>query len=119
MTTATQFDLNAFTRAMEARDAAGQLAAYGDDATITTVDATHPPSNPDVLRGREAIGGMLSDVASRPMTHEVTEAMQDGDRIAIQLACRYDDGTRVLCSCVGRVRDGKIAEQTIVQAWDS
>jgi hypothetical protein len=119
MTTATQFDLGAFTKAMEARDADGQLAAYSDDATVTTVDATHPPSSPDVLRGREAIGSMLSDVASRPMTHEVTEAMQAGDRIAIQLACRYDDGTRVLCSCVGRVRDGKIAEQTTVQAWDS
>lgn len=119
MTTATQFDLNAFTRAMEARDADGQLAAYHDDATITAVDATHPPSSPDVLTGREAIGGMLADVASRPMTHEVTEAMRDGDRIAIQLACRYDDGTRVLCSSVARLRDGKIAEQTLVQAWDS
>ena len=119
MTTATTFDLHAFTRAMEARDAVGQLAAYADDAEVRTVDAAHGPSDPDVIRGREAIRAMLEDVCSRPMTHEVTEALQDGDRVAIQLACRYDDGTRVLASGVVHLRDGRIAEQTIVQAWDA
>ena len=72
-----------------------------------------------MVRGREAIGAMLNDVASRPMTHEVVDAMQAGDRVAIQLACRYDDGTRVLASGVAHLRDGRIAEQTIVQAWDA
>jgi hypothetical protein len=53
------------------------------------------------------------------MTHRVTDAVQDGDRVAFQVACRYDDGTRVLASTVARLRDGRIAEQTTVQAWDA
>jgi ketosteroid isomerase-like protein len=118
MSTATSFDLSAFTRATEARDAAGQLAAYADDAELRTVDAAHGPSEPDVRRGRDAIGALLEDVCGRPMTHRVTDAVQEGDRVAFQVACRYDDGTRVLASTVARLRDGRIAEQTTVQAWD-
>jgi hypothetical protein len=119
MSTATEFDLKAFARATEGRDAAGQLAAYADDAELRTVDATRPPSKPDVRRGRDEIRALLEDVCSRPMTHQVTEAMQVGDKIAMQVACRYDDGTRVLCSCIGHLKDGRIAEQTVVQAWDT
>jgi hypothetical protein len=33
-------------------------------------------------------------------------------------ACRYPDGTRVLCLAMLDLRDGLIVRQTAVQEWD-
>jgi ketosteroid isomerase-like protein len=106
-------------RAIEARDAAAQKALYADDAVLTTIDAEHGPSNPDVARGKDAIGAQLADVCSRDMTHEVAFFVHGGDRAAIAVNCRYPDGTRVVCQATLTLRDGKIAEQVTLQAWDS
>ena len=119
VTTTPLFDLDGLARAIEARDAAGQAALYAPDALLTTIDATTGPSNPSVLRGREAIGGSLDDVCSRDMTHEVRFAVQSGDKAAISVGCRYADGMRVHCMATLKLRDGLIAEQTTVQAWDA
>jgi hypothetical protein len=43
----------------------------------------------------------------------------DGDRLAFTQACAYPDGTRVFCSAMIELEQGKIARQTNVQAWDS
>ena len=118
-TTTPLFDLDGLARAIEARDAAGQAAYYAPDAVLTAIDATTGPSNPSVLRGREAIGASLDDVCSRDMTHEVRFAVQSGDKGAISVGCRYADGLRVHCMATFQVRDGLIAEQTTVQAWDA
>ena len=118
-TTTPLFDLDGLARAIEARDATGQAALYAPDAVLTTIDATTGPSNPSVLRGREAIGASLDDVCSRDMTHEVLFAVRSGDKAAISVGCRYADGTRVHCMATLTLRDGRIAEQTTVQAWDA
>jgi hypothetical protein len=34
------------------------------------------------------------------------------------VACRYDTGERVLTSETCQLRDGRIARETLVQAWD-
>jgi len=117
--TTPAFDLAALARAIEARDAAGQAALYAPGAVLTTIDATTGPSDPSVLRGREAIGAMLDEVCSRDMTHEVRFQLQAGDRAAIAVGCRYADGVRVHCMATFALRDGLIAEQTTVQAWDA
>ena len=39
-------------------------------------------------------------------------------RFAIEVACRYPDGTNVLCVAISELSDGRIAAQRIVQAWD-
>ena len=52
------------------------------------------------------------------MTHEVTFFLHAGDEGSVAVACRYPDGTRVQCIATLRLRDGRIAEQTTVQAWD-
>ena len=113
------FDLDALCRSIEARDAAGQAAAYAADAVLTTIDATTGPSAPSVLRGRDAIGALLGEVCARDMTHEVVFSVHSGDRAAIAVACRYADGTRVHCSATLELRDGLIAAQTTTQAWDA
>jgi ketosteroid isomerase-like protein len=112
------FDLDALRTAMEQRDAEGQIALYADDATITAIDHTTPPSSPAVLTGRDAIAAHLRGVCERDMTHRVGEAFVAGDRLVVQLDCAYPDGTRVRCLSLARLRDGRIAEQEIVQAWD-
>jgi hypothetical protein len=53
------------------------------------------------------------------MTHRVERAVQDGDTAAVQVACRYPDGSRVLCLCTLDLREGEIVSQTGIQAWDA
>jgi ketosteroid isomerase-like protein len=111
--------LTGLGRAIEERDAAAQAALYADDAVLSTIDAGHGPSAPDVVRGRDAIAAALSEVCARDMTHEVDFFVHAGDRAALGVNCRYPDGTRVICHAALTLRDGKIVEQTTVQAWDS
>jgi hypothetical protein len=118
MTTTTTFDTAALTAAVAGRDARGQLAAYAPDAELTVVDHEHPPSRPLVLRGAGEIGPYLAGVAARDMTHEVRTAALAGDRLTVEVACGYADGTRVACLSVAGVRDGRIAWQHQIQAWD-
>jgi hypothetical protein len=52
------------------------------------------------------------------MTHTVETTVSEGDRLAFTQSCAYPDGAKVFCAAVLRLADGRIAEQTIVQAWD-
>ena len=52
------------------------------------------------------------------MTHHVQHSVADASGAAFTEACRYPDGTNVLCATVLRLSAGQISEQTVVQAWD-
>jgi hypothetical protein len=53
------------------------------------------------------------------MKHELEKVVVGDDSIAYQVACRYDDGTKVLAAVVCDIsEEGKIARETVVQAWD-
>lgn len=118
MSTITTFDLARFTRAGEERDAATQLSMYGPDATVTIVDQITQPGSPRVLRTREEIRNWLDDTYGRDMTHAVKHRVLDDTGAAYTVACRYPDGTNVLCATVIKLDDGQIADQTVVQVWD-
>lgn len=118
MGTITSFDLDAFTRAAEARDASTQLSMYGPDATVTIVDKVSQPASPRVVRGHAAIGEWLEDMCGREMTHSVKHRVHDVTGAAYTLACRYPDGTNVLCATVIALDGGLITDQTVVQVWD-
>ncbi|HEX6389042.1 MAG TPA: nuclear transport factor 2 family protein [Solirubrobacteraceae bacterium] len=118
MSTTTAFDVDAFVKSIEGRDAETQIGLYAEDAVVTTVDHEHPPSKPDVVRGREQVAAQLRDVLGRDMTHEVSDVVLTGDALAYRIDCRYPDGTRVACHAIARIRDGKIVSQHGVQAWD-
>ena len=117
ITTAT-FDLDRFTRAAEERDASTQLSMYDSDATVTIVDTISQPGAPRVLRGTADIQGWLEDTYGRDMTHAVGRRVDGSDSAAYTQACRYPDGTNVLCATVIGLEDGLINEQTVVQVWD-
>jgi len=118
MGTITAFDLDRFARAAEARDASTQLSMYGPDAVVTIADKVSQPGSPRVLRTREEIKAWLEDTYSRDMTHSVKHTVKDDTGAAFTQACRYPDGTNVLCATVIELDDGVISRQTVVQAWD-
>ena len=111
-------DFEVLRRAIEGRDADTLLGLYADDAEVITVNRNSTPSSPQVLRGKEQIGGYLRDVCGREMTHRVQNEVLAEDRVAFQEACEYPEGVRVLGAVTLDVRDGRIFRQVGVEAWD-
>jgi hypothetical protein len=118
MSTIPIFELDRFTRAAEERDASTQLSMYCPDAVVTIADRITQPGSPRVLRGHEEIDAWLEDMYGRDMTHQVGHKVKDDRGVAYTQACRYPDGTNVLCATVLELEDGLITRQTVVQVWD-
>jgi SnoaL-like domain len=118
MSTTTTFDLDRFARAAEERDASTQLSMYGNDAVVTITDKISQPGSPRVLRTREEIQDWLEDMYARDMTHSVKHRVRDANGAAYTQACRYPDGTNVLCATVIELDGGVISGQTVIQVWD-
>jgi ketosteroid isomerase-like protein len=116
--TTPTFDFAELKRALEERDATAQLALYTDDAEVTLVDRINTPGSPRLLRGREQIRAWIEDICERDMTHRVDMHVAGDRGAAYTQACRYPDGTNVLCAAVLELRNGQIARQVGVQAWD-
>ncbi|MER6980363.1 nuclear transport factor 2 family protein [Streptomyces carpinensis] len=112
------FDTEALRRGIEGQTASTLLSLYADDAEIRIVDRDTQPSRPKVLRGREEIGSMLEDVYGRDMTHRLEQCVVQGDHAAFVESCAYPDGVRVLAESMISLRDGKITDQVLIQAWD-
>ena len=111
------FDTEALRRGIEGQ-AATLLSLYADDAELRVVDRNTQPSHPRVLHGRDEINELLEDVYSRDMTHKLENCVVQGDSMAFSESCVYADGVRVLAESMASLRDGKIVEQTMIQAWD-
>jgi ketosteroid isomerase-like protein len=118
MGTITAFDLDRFAEAAEARDAATQLSMYGPDAVVTINNKISQPGSPRLLRTREEIQAWLEDVYGREMTHEVKHRVVGENGAAFTQACRYPDGTNVLCATVIELEAGAISRQTVLEVWD-
>ena len=108
----------AIKRAIETRDGKALASFYGADAVVRVIDRNNPPSRPREVRGRSAIATFWDDICSRAMTHKVETGVAEGDRLAFMQSCAYPDGTKVMCSAMVELKGGKIARQTVVQAWD-
>ena len=117
-TTTPTFDFDEFKRAVEERDSTAQLALYAPDAEVTLIDRINTPSSPRMLRGHDEIRPWIEDICERDMTHHVDMQVRGEGGAALTEACRYPDGTIVLCAAVLELRDGQIARQVGVQAWD-
>lgn len=115
---ATQFDPARFCGAVQDRDVATQLAMYADDAVVTIADRITQPGAPRVLHGRAEVAEWVQDVCGREMSHRVQHTVADEHGAAFTEACRYPDGTNVLCATVLEIDGGQITRQTVVQAWD-
>lgn len=109
---------SAIKRAIESRDGRMLASFYADDAVVRVIDRNNPPSRPREVRGRSAIADFWEDICSRNMNHEVAFSVTEGDRLAFSQACTYPDGAKVFCLAMLELRGGRIAHQTLVQAWD-
>ena len=119
MLTKTQsVDGAAIKKAIEGRDGRMLASFYADDALVRVIDRNNPPSKPREVVGKANIDTFWDDICSRAMTHKVETTLADGDRIAFSQACAYPDGAKVYCLSVVELKNGKIAKQTVVQAWD-
>jgi len=108
----------AIKRAIETRDGHMLAEFYADDAVLGIVDHNNPPSRPREVKGRSAIATFWDDICGRVMTHKVETTIADGNRLAFTQSCTYPDGATVFCVAVLELKGGKIAKQTVVQAWD-
>jgi ketosteroid isomerase-like protein len=119
MLTKTQtVDGAAIKKAIETRDGKMLSSFYAEDALVRVIDRNNPPSKPREIRGRAAITTFWDDICSRAMTHKVDTTIADGDSLAFTQACAYPDGTKVFCAAMLELKNGLIARQTVVQAWD-
>jgi hypothetical protein len=114
----TAFDTETPRRGIEGEDATTLLSLYADDAEIRIIDRNTQPSQPKILHGRDRIGEMLDNVYGRNMTHHLDRCVVQGDQVAFSESCEYADGVRVLANSMVSLRDGKIVEQILLQAWD-
>jgi hypothetical protein len=105
--------------AVRNRDVAAIAGLYEPDATIEIIDADRPPRDPQRLEGSSAVEAHLQDLYARDMTHEVDIVAQAPEALGYVVRCTYPDGTRVVCSSLSTLRNGRIAREVIVQAWDS
>lgn len=117
--TGSAFDLADLSAAIERRDAAGILAWYAEDATLTILDRDHPPAAPADYHGLDAIGGYYRDICGRNLKHQISDAVSTPTGIAYRQQCSYPDGAGVVCVSVAAVQGGRIQRQTAVQVWDS
>ena len=116
--TSQSFDAGALRRGIEERDVTTLLGLYAENAELRVVDRNDQPSNPKVIRGREAIGEYFADVCGRDMTHTIERLVVSENNAAFVQACRYPSGARVLCIAVLDLKDGLVTRQSGVQAWD-
>ncbi|KUN30266.1 MULTISPECIES: nuclear transport factor 2 family protein [Streptomyces] len=113
------FSTETLRQGIEGDKAANLLSLYADDAELRIVDRNTQPSNPRVLHGRSEIGELLEDVYSRDIkAHKLEKCIMQGDQVAYTESCEYSDGVRVFAESMITLRDGKIAEQIMLQAWD-
>lgn len=108
----------AIKQAIETRDGRMLASLYAEDALLRIVDRNNPPSKPREVKGKAAIGTFWDDICSRAMTHRVETSIAQGNQLAFSQACAYPDGMKVLCLAICDLKGGKIARQTVVQAWD-
>lgn len=108
----------AIKQAIESRDGRALASFYADGATVLIVDHNNPPSRPREIKGKDAIAVFWDDICSRAITHKVDAGIAEGSRLAFTQTCIYPDGAKVFCQAMLELQDGKIARQTVVQAWD-
>jgi ketosteroid isomerase-like protein len=108
----------AIKQAIEGRDGRRLASFYADSAVVRVIDRNNPPSKPREVKGKSAIGTFWDDICSRAITHKVETSIAEGGRLAFTQACTYPDGAKVFCMALLELEGGRIARQTVVQAWD-
>jgi hypothetical protein len=70
------------------------------------------------MRGRAAIAEFLAALCSSTVDLKLSHAVVADERAAFRVTCTFPDGSSVLEQVIVELRDGLIALQVDVEAWD-
>lgn len=120
MRSTAKFDIDRFRDSVQARDAAAITKLYAQDARLTLVDRREKPSHPFQIAGKAAIGDFIDNMCGQVMNHRVVQVVvsDDGSRGAYLERCRYPDGRKMSTTSMLELRDGRIASQVSMEAWE-
>jgi hypothetical protein len=112
------FDFAAFRDALRARDAERWLGFYAEDAVWVEYRHTNPPRNPHVMRGREAIGAFVHDVAGSPLEIELHSEVVGDARAAFTCVVTFGDNRRIVENTIIDFDERGVTRQVDVEARD-
>ena len=115
MSTITTFDLTASPA--RPRSATRRRSRPATVRTRSSPSRARSPSPGAPAAHARRDPGRLDDMYARDMTHSVKHRVLDATGAAYTQACRYPDGTNVLCATVIALYGGVISGQTVIQVW--
>jgi ketosteroid isomerase-like protein len=118
VTSAVQFDVEAFKRAYEQWDIEALLDRYADDVELVQVDRDNPPSAPRVRQGKDVFKGMFEHCAAAGVKATVEHTIAGQDRAAATVTCEFPGGRKVLANSILEIQDGRIVRERDVISGD-
>ena len=116
--TAREFDLTTFARSLLRADLDLQIAAYADAAELRIVNPDNPPRLPRTLRGKSEIEAWIRSEPAQRIVVQVSNLIEDGERIAFTEVRRYSDGGHEIAASTAELYDGLITRQLTILVWD-
>ncbi len=87
-----QFDMEAFQRAFEAREADKVLEFYSDDLEHIEIDDGAPPKSPRTRSGTEFIRNAIESMAENDIKLYMENPVVSVDRAACTITVEFPDG---------------------------
>jgi uncharacterized protein (TIGR02246 family) len=115
-------------RALQNNDLEAFASLYAEDATMEEVSSLSPPAHPTVAHGRAAILERLRDEILRdPVSGwsrqlertEVIDELETDEALAFTEVRTYAAGDKVLAQHLAHKKNGRIAHDRLVVAWDT
>jgi ketosteroid isomerase-like protein len=116
--TTTRDTFEAFRAALERVDIDAVVDLYADDAVLTSYSERDRPSSAQQIRDKAAIAERWREVEKRKLSESITDEVIGDNRFAATITCTYPTGEKVVGLHIFELRDGKIARETSVEAWD-
>jgi hypothetical protein len=117
-TRATSFDFAAFKQAFETQDVEGWLAFYDDQAEWVEYRHKNPPRAPNRMTAKDASGAFLHRVKGSNVQLSLSDEVIGPTRAAFCVTCTLPNGDRIIENVIVHHKQGKIARQVDVEAWD-
>ena len=112
------FDFDAYKRACEKQDVEAWASFYAKDAEWIAYRHDAPPRSPRRVAGVREIGEFLRRVRATRVRLSIGDEVLGLTRAAFCVTCTLPNGNRVIENVIIHHRDGKIARQVDVEAWD-
>jgi ketosteroid isomerase-like protein len=112
------FNFPAFKDAFERKDASRWAAFYAEDAQWIEYKPSAPPRAPICMIGKAQIKEFIKAVSRSDLEIALADEVVCAERAAFSVTCTFPDGKRVYEQVIVHLRDGKVARQVDVEAWD-